>query len=253
VPEVTPVHDAEVLSEMVSAFRRLEQIVGVAEKIPHEKSFVYRFRSKGVREALVQKLARVISGLLSVRVLIEHGFLQEAGVLYRTLDEMHEDIVFLASAEANDAFTDRHAQYLEAFYSESLFDREPGKLRIPRPNSVPRKKIRAHTHRVLGTAIDASTFADASDALGTAFSGYVHAASTNIMDMYGGSPPRFHIEGMAGSPHAEACERTLEHYMHRSLMAIVICAIAFRESELAASLRSLLDRYETSVGYVHPE
>ena len=28
------------------------------------------------------------------------------------------------------------------------------------------------------------------------YSGFVHAASPQIMDMYGGSPPHFHVEGM---------------------------------------------------------
>ena len=32
------------------------------------------------------------------------------------------------------------------------------------------------------------------------YSGYVHAASPHIMEMYGGNPARFHVRGMHGTP-----------------------------------------------------
>jgi hypothetical protein len=58
---------------------------------------VFRYNEGDVHQALVQKLARVISGLHAARLLLVHGFLQELGALQRMLDEFNEDINFLAS------------------------------------------------------------------------------------------------------------------------------------------------------------
>lgn len=132
-------------------------------------------------------------------MLLTNGYVQEANVIFRTLDEIQEDIFFLASAETNNAHTDRHTQYLEAFYSDPVFSRVGGSLDIPKPNLVPRKKIRAHTMNAMGQGINVSKALSASESVGTAYSGYVHAASENIMEMYGGDPPRFHINGMRGT------------------------------------------------------
>jgi hypothetical protein len=104
----------------------------------------------------VQKLARNVSGLNALGVLLTAGYVQEAGVLFRTLDEIQEDIFFLATAETNGTHTERHAKYLEAFYAEAVFSRPEGSLDISKPNLVPRKKIRAHTMNVLGQGINVS-------------------------------------------------------------------------------------------------
>lgn len=43
---------------------------------------------------MLQKFARLISGLHSLRLLLGSGFLQEMGVIQRTLDDFEEDILF---------------------------------------------------------------------------------------------------------------------------------------------------------------
>ena len=96
----------EAVEAMTRAFRRLESALPPAQKVNQRKSFVYRYATKGIYEALLQKLARSISGLNAVAVLLNAGYVQEVGVLFRTLDEIQEDIIFLASAETNDAHTE---------------------------------------------------------------------------------------------------------------------------------------------------
>ena len=55
---------------------------------------------------LIQKLARVITGLRGAAALLDQGLVQEQGVIERTLDEIGEDIAFLAPlAITNDSIT----------------------------------------------------------------------------------------------------------------------------------------------------
>ncbi|MGZ8302928.1 MAG: hypothetical protein ACXW2U_10125 [Telluria sp.] len=105
-----PYLQAEAVEVMTRAFQHLESFIPKPEQVPHGNSFVFRYANKGIHEALLQKLARSISGLNAVAVLLNAGYLQEVGVLFRTLDEIHEDMFFLATAETNGARTDRHTQ-----------------------------------------------------------------------------------------------------------------------------------------------
>ena len=118
-----PQLQAEAVTVMMDVLRRVESSIPPPERVPHKDSFVFRYANKGIHEALVQKLARYISGLNAISVLLDAGFAQEVGVLLRTLDEIQEDIFFLATAETNGARTDRHTQYLDAFYADAVFSR----------------------------------------------------------------------------------------------------------------------------------
>jgi len=147
------------------------------------------------------------------------------------------------------ARTERHTRYLEAFYSEAAFSRPKGSLRILKPNLLPRKKVRAHTMNVLGQGVNVSKALDAEESVSTAYSGYVHAASENIMDMYGGNPPHFHVKGMRGTPHIATFERDAENYVYRGLLATVMVAKAFGEKPLIEALYEFLAKYESANGH----
>ena len=244
-----PLLQAEAVTVMTRAFRRFETVIAAPQRVAHRDSFVFRYANKGIYEALIQKLARNISGLNAVAVLLTSGYVQEAGVLFRTLDEIQEDIFFLATAETNNAKTERHQKYLDAFYAGVVFSRPEGSLEILKPNVVPRKKIRAHTFSVLGAGVNVSQALAASESLGTAYSGYVHAASDNIMDMYGGNPPHFHLNGMLGTPRIDSCANDAENYVCRGLIATVVVAKAFGDQPLVQELYEFLGQYEAANGY----
>jgi len=249
VPEL----QLEAIKVMTNAFRQMEALLPPPKRHPLKGSFVFRFENKGIHEALIQKLARYISGLNAIEVLLEAGYTQEIGVLFRTLDEIQEDCFFLASAETNDARTERHTQYLDAFYADAVSSRPKGELRISKPNMLPRKKVRAHTVNALGQGINQSNMLDASESVGTAYSGYVHAASENIMEMYGGYPPRFHLEGLSGTPLITTFTRERETYIYRGLIVVALTAKAFGDKALVDALYKFLAKYELANGHEVPK
>jgi hypothetical protein len=63
-------------------------------KTPFMGSFVFRYAERSIHQAIVQKLARVISTLKSAHILMLNGFVQEQAALQRILGELHEDIFF---------------------------------------------------------------------------------------------------------------------------------------------------------------
>lgn len=244
---------AEAVAIMTEALRRLESAIEPPQQVPVRTSFVFRYANNGIREAIVQKLARSISGLNAVFVLLRTGYVQEVGVLLRTLDEIQEDIMFLAVAETNNARTDRHEKYLDAFYSDPVFSRPEGSLDIAKPDLVPRKKIRAHTMNVLGKGVNVSQALAVYESVSTAYSGYVHANSESIMEMYGGDPPCFHVEGMLGTPRIATFARDAGNYVYRGLMATITAAKAFGDAPLVDVLYAFLAKYEAANEHPAPE
>jgi hypothetical protein len=239
---------AQALSVMEKAFRRMEEQVPPPQAKPWKDGFVFRYSEQSIQQALVQKLARVISGLHAANLLLEHGFVQEQALLHRTLDEMHEDISFLSAALTNDTITDLHKQYLEAFYAEEFDKLEDPAGSTQSRNLVPRKKIRAYITRVLGTGLNPSRTLDVGETISKAYSGFIHAASPHIMDMCGGAPPRFFIAGMLGTPRVDEHRRDAWNYFYRSLLATTFVAKALGDKPLVDSLYTYIGDFERASG-----
>jgi len=234
----------ETLTVMGNAFRRIEQQVPLPQQRPWKDGFVFRYVEQSVEQALVQKLARVISGLHAIDILLLHGFVQEQGVLHRTLDELNEDIMFLAAARTNDTVTDLHKQYLESFYAEEFDNPEDPVASTQNRHIVPRRKVRAYITRVLGEGINPSKAADVGETISKAYSGFVHAASPQIMDMCGGDPPKFHVTGMLGTPRIGEHVHDAWNYFYRGLVSVAAAAKAFGDKSLVDTLISYIEKFE---------
>lgn len=211
--------------------------VPAPRRVQYKDSFVYRYVEKTVHQALVQKLARMVSGLHAARLLLEAGFVQEQAALQRILDEITEDISFLSFSVILGESTPSHTRYLEDFFQEEF---DPNDVAVSSKDRamVPRKKIRAYLDRCVNGPKGSSKNLDASRTVSKAYSGYVHAASPQIMDMYGGAPPRFQMRGMHGTLRQAEHRADLWNYFYRGIMACCFTAKAFGDEELFVSIRN---------------
>lgn len=232
---------------ITDAFRRLEAQISPPIALPVENSFVYRYEERGIKQALIQKLTRIVSGLNAIDLLLFHGYVQEVGVLQRTLDEIDEDILFLALAITNDTLTDRHRQYLDAFYDDPMLRTGKPADRFRKPNLVPRKKIHSYVSRVLHKQQAAGN--EAHEVICTMYSGYVHAASPHIMDLCVGEPPRFRLNGMLGTPRVGDHVKDAWNYFYRGLLSTCTVAKAFGDADLVEELYGYMTKFEHVTGH----
>ena len=238
----------EALKVMDGAFRRMETEVPPPQMRPWKDGFVLRYVEQTIEQALILKLARVISGLRAVDILLYHGHIQEQGVLQRTLDELNEDVMFLSAALTNDHVTDLHKRYLAAFWAEE-FDVPEDPISSTQKRDTPRrKKIRAYIVRVLGGGLDASRQADIGETIGKTYSGFVHGASPHIMDMCGGDPPKFHLAGMRGTVRINEYADDAWNYFYRSLISVMAVSKAFGDKELVDALYQYKVKFESASG-----
>ena len=233
---------------MENSLRGFEKRVPPPKLVPHGRHETLRYVEKTIHQAIVQKLARVVSGLHAARILLAHGYIQELGSLHRMLDEFHEDITFLCLAVIYDDLTELHTEYLEAFFQEE-FDKpdDPVGSTQNRP-MIPRKKIRAYIANSKAAALEPSCTIQLSKTISKTYSGFVHGASPHIMDMYGGSPAKFHVKGLLGTPRMKEYERDIWNYFYRSIIAFAFSAKAFGAEDLFKSIRDYRDHFEAASG-----
>lgn len=236
------------LSVLESAFRILEQQVPKPIPVPFRNSFVFRYKEQSIYQALIQKLARLVSGLHAAKCLLEKGFVQEQGVLQRMLDEFGEDIVFLVYGLTIDKITDLHKEYLSFFYEEEFDIPEDPIKSSQKRGMIPRKKIRAYIARMEGSNLSPSDGIELSRTLSKAYSGFVHGASPQVMDMYEGNPHRFHISGMLGTPRIKEYRKDLWNYYYRGILSFIMVAKAFGNEELVKSLSQYQEEFESKSG-----
>lgn len=238
----------QTLSQMESTLADLANRVTPPQRIPMLDSFVFRYVEKSIHQAIVQKLARIISGLYAARILLESGFVQEQGALQRMLDEFLEDVIFLSYAAINNDVSDLHRRYLEAFFLEE-FD-QPGDPVASSQNRpmIPRKKIRAYIAHIEGGYHDPSHGVAVTRTLDKALSGYVHGASPHIMEMYGGDPPRFHVAGLRESPLYKHHQRDLWNYFYRGICSFGFAVKAFGDEGLLSRIQNYKDEFATQSG-----
>ncbi|MDM4768544.1 hypothetical protein [Pelomonas sp. SE-A7] len=231
------------LQNMQRTVHNLAERVPQPQKIPYKTSFVFRYVERLPEQALVQKLARVVTTLKAATVLMQHGLVQEQGALQRVIHEIHEDIIFLAYGLIFNDLSPLHKLYLDAFYEEEFDADDPIESTQKRP-MVRRSKIQAYIANKDGVDLDPSGTIALSKTLTKTYSGFVHAASPQIMDMYGGAPPHFHIEGMLGTRHHAQYRMDLWNYYYRSILAFGMVAKAFGDDDLFEQIRDFTVQFE---------
>jgi hypothetical protein len=195
-------------------FREIESATPPPQWVPWEDKFNWRYREKLPSQILVQKIARQISGLKAADLLLSNGLLQELGVIFRVLDEIQEDVMFLSLGLATGKWSKKHQNYAEHFWSED--DDGP----IPQ---VPRKNIRAFVNRVFSQP-DPSTADSVGRTLHQAYSDFVHARSAPTMGMVVGPPPQYELDGIFDGPARRQYIEQMPSYYYRGAISVVTSA-----------------------------
>jgi hypothetical protein len=244
----------QTLTKMEASHAALAARLRPPETVSFGKAVVFRYADRGVHQALIQKLARVVSGLHAARLLLTNGFVQEQAALQRMLDEFNEDIVFLAHGVISGNTTDLHRDYLAAFYLEEFDQPQSAIASSQKRPMISRQKIRAYLNRLEGAGLDPSTGVEVMRTVQKVYSGFVHGASPHIMDMYVGRPPRWHLRGMVGAVRAADHREDLWNAFYRSIGSFAFVTKAFGDEALFASVLQYMRDFAEAAGqtYAHP-
>lgn len=165
--------------------------------------------------------------------------MQEQGVIQRTLDDIAEDILYITLGLSMGEWTEQHTKYLEYFWMD-----EPLGATAAR-GMVKRSTIRAYVNRASGLPDPSTADANGRDIF-RAYSGYVHSASVNIVDMCVGEPPRYNLSGMLGSPLYADHVGDAWNYFYRGLVSSVVMAKEFEDGKLWSERFQSLKSFEAA-------
>ena len=238
----------KLLTVCSDAFRVLEAKVPPPQLVQTSVGPMFRCVEQSLEQAILQKLARVITSFRGILVLLQSGLYQEVAVLFRVLDELSEDVIFLCCPLLDGNLTDLHREYLASFYQEEFDDLTNPLASSQKRPTVSRKKIHAAIAAISESPVNPSDAQLLHRTLSQAYSGFVHAASVHVMDMYGGDPPRFHLAGMLGTPRQQQYEDDALHYFYRGLVTVMYAALAFKEKDLVDRLYVFRESFEKAVG-----
>jgi hypothetical protein len=194
-------------------------------KLQHRNGHpAFRHEIKDDLLASFLKGVRIVNNLNAALVLLRAGYVQEVYVLCRLIDESGEDITFLASPLGKDGPSDDQIRYVKEFFQEEFGNRADPLRSQQKRDRVSRRRIHAALSRIPVEGSNPSRTQEIARTLHQAYSGFVHGAYSHIMDLYGGAPPKFHTNGMNGTPRISECEHQFVNYVYRSLLALEVIA-----------------------------
>ena len=238
-------HDTNIFLE--ECFHVLEAPVPAPEAVKNNYGYILRYKKEHhcLELAIVQKLARYISGLNAALLLLEAGYTQELGAIFRTLDEFGEDIIFLSlPISGSIKKTPAHDKYLEHFFQEE-FDTI---LSTKKQESITRKKIRAVIADAGKGGLNPHDAREVSRTISQAYSGYVHGASGHILEMVGGNPLRYFLSGMAGTHRQKEFTYNYWDYAYRGLISLVLAAKVLGNANIVDNGYNFIKHFEKVTG-----
>ncbi|NOY73279.1 MAG: hypothetical protein GXP14_13090 [Gammaproteobacteria bacterium] len=242
----------ESLTFMEKAVHYLVKHVQPPVKMPFNDGFVFRYKEETILQAIVQKLARMVTCLHSAKALMECGLFQDQAALQRMLDEFQEDILFLSYGLINEVLP-LHKEYLIEFYKEE-FDNQESVLKSKQKRGMAsRRGIRAYISKIEENKLDPSTGVELSRTLNKAYSGFIHGASPQIMDMFGGVKPHFHVSGMRCTPREQEYQDDILNYFYRGILSFGFSAKAFDNQQLFDDVIKFRTYFERQSGMSYQE
>lgn len=194
-----------------------------------------RYKEKTADQAALQKVARYISGLYALVLLLKNRHLQEDGTLKRTLDELGEDIMFLLMQPATENEHKLRQRYLDGFYDEE-FDPGVSPMDSKRKRKrVQRREIRDYIHA--RTAALDPRGKRANEVVYQGYSGYVHADSPHLMEMWDWDTRLYELKGARDINLLESHLADATNYFVRGFYSVAALASWLGETALFVSLR----------------
>ena len=182
------------------------------------KYLCWQYSSPALEHVCIIKAVRIVSAFNAMSHLLRGGFIQEIGVLIRTVLEFQHDITFLLEDYGKREPSKYQQMLLDQCLTEHFEDRDkPLAGMKPRP-MVSRQKVEAGVARHFGPAWNPTDANKASNAETDIFSGFVHGTCQCVMEMinFPYDKPIFRMDGMLNTNRIPVWIFQIAVYLQRS-------------------------------------
>jgi hypothetical protein len=208
----------------------------------------FRYPSPDYRHFCLLRACRIVSALNGALELARCGYTQEIAILYRVVQESSSQIdAVMAQITSDGRVSGDLANFIVSYFDDSRRSEEL------RPDS-PAKLSQKYVNELIGSRLDEFNLLDRSDPnwksaadrhwhIDWVFSNYVHGRYPEAMDLYGGSPGRFHLFGMRGTPKDSENIEMLDAFVTRASRCFIGLAQGLQLREVLSQDQMLTDWY----------
>jgi len=234
----------EAIRVLEAGLERMVVRIGLPIYISETDRQRFEYAGQDPRVLQVLKSVRVVSGLNAGVVLLRNGYTTELGVLFRTIDDAIDEIVFVEDGIENEETSD-HRRFIEQFYTFETRTGEEMVANTTQPAQVSRRSIQAAQGRILNPD-NPHRMRQLSRAVDNVYSGFVHNSYQSAMELYEGGDERFCVRGMWGTPRIPVYRKELATYTHRALNTIGEVAFHLGLEDVFRTLRQRRREFEAS-------
>lgn len=235
------------VGNMTKTIARLERVVPAPQVVVLRGRKNYRYKEQSIHQAIIMKLARLISALQAARLLLNAGLLQDFGACQRVIDEINEDVAYLYWLTVGKESPNWHERFFAEFWQEE-FDGPTAMTSNQKRDRVPREKIRNFLASMGDVGLDQNTRIKVAYGISKAYSGFIHGAASHIIEMYYGDPPKFHALNQRDSPYLEGHIEDLQNVFFRSICTFGLAAAAFGDGDLKDTILDFRTHFEKQCG-----
>jgi hypothetical protein len=193
-----------------------------------------------------------VSGINACCHLLEHGYVQETGVILRTIDEFLSKITCIHEFHENKKISPVHKKIVDEYFKIDI--RSRGDLGKIKGFWLSMRKVISSASRFIcsGTkGADVAKFADMAETIHDGLSGYTHGFYSHVMEIYDGYEKKFQMKGDVDSRRVDEMlgRGALAAYVHRSANIFALIAKELEMPELFSELIKIRKEFETSEAY----
>jgi len=200
-----------------------------------EKS-VFEYSQHTREVVVILKLLRAVHGIKAQNLLCQEGLFFDMMSIFRCVADCSEEICFLLEEYPKES---QHVkQFIKGFFEHTIdnFD-------ATETSAVLKKKIRSANVRFLAKNPLDDELSKMLKKTYEAFSGYVHANYSHIMQSYGGIPPNqsFNLLGIKSiSEKKRNIPLVVESYRSVLLSMYLVC-LKFQQTDIGVETKNLID------------
>ncbi|MEX0694203.1 MAG: hypothetical protein WD075_07165 [Rhodospirillales bacterium] len=210
-----------------------------------QEHYGFRYGDPGARHFCILKAAKMISCLNGCIALAEQGFHQEIFMLIRTYIESDAQIHYVLGDLKEIDLGVEQSKFIKDFFADYQRN-DANDFKRPR---ISQKKL----HDAIGEFLDSNTTLNdprhggpttASTLMSNVYltsSNYVHARYPEIMDLYGGSPGKFHMSGMKNTPKDAESFEAISTFIESTPILLRSIIVKFKMQNVLKGKAELLD------------
>jgi hypothetical protein len=210
----------------------------------------FRYDNPNYRHFCLLRSCRMVSALNASIALAKTGFVQEIGVLLRTVIEYSSQVEYvLLNRDASGEPSGKVATFIASFFED---DRRTTEDKVKKRTKLNQKDVHNSVGGILDDFVSKQdgerTASDLMSHVYVVFSNYVHGRYPESMDLFGGTPGHFHLVGMRHTPKDGENIEIIDTFVTTVSNTLVQIAQAFDMYRIIDADETLAEWYRECIG-----